>query len=393
MKPTVEISKDTAASAPIRAVNTPRKARLLAFYLPQFHPTPENDTWWGKGFTEWTNVAKARPMFPGHWQPRLPADLGFYDLRVPEVREEQARLAATHGIEAFCYWHYWFGHGKRLLERPFLEMLRSGKPDFPFCLAWANVDWEGSWYGARHKLLVRQEYPGREDYVRHFEAVAEALADPRNLTIDGRKVFFVLTPRWMPDAVEFSDCWRDLAARRGIGELYLIGYGPRDTAPRDMGFDAWIVLGQSPRDILRYVRPPLATRHWNNRIMRYILRRPLVYDYRDAVRCALPARNPFPFTNFPCIYPNWDNTPRAGHNGLVFVNSDPGCFKDYLRASIRYVQSYAPQERLVFIKSWNEWAEGNYLEPDRRFGLGWLEAVRDVLDEPGVPARQPQGAP
>ena len=156
------------------------QARLISFYLPQFHPIPENDRWWGRGFTEWTNVTKAKPLFKGHYQPRLPADLGYYDLRLPEVREAQAELARNAGIEGFCYYHYWFG-GKQLLEQPFNEVVASGKPDFPFCLCWANQTWTGVWYGAPHRTLVEQTYPGREGHRRHFLALRRAFLDERYL--------------------------------------------------------------------------------------------------------------------------------------------------------------------------------------------------------------------
>ena len=167
------------------------KPRLIAFYLPQFHPIPENDEWWGRGFTEWTNVAKAVPLFRGHYQPHFPADLGFYDLRVPEVREAQAAMAKAYGIEGFCYYHYWFGHGRRLLERPFNEVLSSGKPDFPFCLCWANDTWTGIWHGAPNKVLIEQRYPGVEDYKAHFYALLDAFRDPRYMTVDGKKIFII----------------------------------------------------------------------------------------------------------------------------------------------------------------------------------------------------------
>src|SRR3954453_14122667 len=154
---------------PHRPTREPRAARVIAFHLPQFHPIAENDEWWGRGFTEWTNVAKAQPLFRGHEQPRLPADLGFYDLRVPETRKHQAALARAAGIEGFCYWHYWFGNGRRILERPFAEVLEAGEPDFPFCLAWANQSWTGIWHGNPKSVLMHQEYPGREDEAAHFE--------------------------------------------------------------------------------------------------------------------------------------------------------------------------------------------------------------------------------
>ncbi|MFM7439390.1 MAG: glycoside hydrolase family 99-like domain-containing protein, partial [Snowella sp.] len=199
------------------------KARLIAFYLPQYHPIPENDEWWGKGFTEWTNVTKAKPLFKGHCQPNLPADLGFYDLRIPEVREAQAQLAKDHGIAGFCYWHYWFGKGKRLLDRPFSEVLKSGKPEFPFCLAWANHSWSGIWLGSPDKILIEQTYPGLEDYQDHFAAVVEAFADYRYLTVDGKPIFVIFEPYALPNPREFTQCWQQLSQQAGFPGIYFVG--------------------------------------------------------------------------------------------------------------------------------------------------------------------------
>ena len=201
------------------------KARVLALYLPQFHPIPENDLWWGKGFTEWTNVGKAKKLFPGHYQPRVPADLGYYDLRVPETREAQADLARQYGIEGFVYWHYWFGNGKRLLERPFNEVLASGKPDFPFALAWANESWRGFWHGVKTKeTLIDQLYPGDEDYIAHFKAVLPAFKDKRYIKCHGKPVFFIYHHRDMPDVAHFIELWQKLARENGLPGIYFISH-------------------------------------------------------------------------------------------------------------------------------------------------------------------------
>ena len=202
------------------------RVRVIAFYLPQFHPIPENDLWWEPGFTEWTNVTRARRMFPGHYQPRLPGELGFYDLRLPETREAQAKLAAQYGVSAFCYWHYWFGGGRRLLERPFDEVLQSGSPDFPFCLGWANQTWSGIWHGAPNRILIEQTYPdspGENDYRAHFETVLPAFMDPRYLRIDGRPLFLVYDPTDLPEPQRFLDLWRSWAADEGLPGIFFVG--------------------------------------------------------------------------------------------------------------------------------------------------------------------------
>ena len=206
------------------------KVRVIAFYLPQFHPIPENDMWWGKGFTEWTNVGKAKPLFRGHYQPRVPADLGYYDLRLPEIREAQADLAREAGIEGFCYWHYWFGNGKQLLERPFNEVLESGNPDFPFCLGWANHTWKTSTWtqknGARaDNIIVEQLYPGREDYKMHFNYVLKAFKDPRYIKVAGKPLFVVFSPNSIPNCkTDFIEYWQELARLNGLPGIHFVGY-------------------------------------------------------------------------------------------------------------------------------------------------------------------------
>src|SRR5215468_6799987 len=212
-------------------------ARLIAFYLPQFHPIPENDEWWGPGFTEWTNVAKAVPMFRGHYQPHIPADLGFYDLRVPETREAQAAMARHFGIEGFCYYHYWFA-GRRILERPFNEVLKSGAPDFPFCLCWANQTWTGIWYGSPNRVLIEQTYPGRTDHEAHFRELLPAFTDPRYMCVDGRPIFLIWRPRELPNPAAVLSFWRSLAVRAGLRGLYVCGMDGTGWDPVGDGFDA-----------------------------------------------------------------------------------------------------------------------------------------------------------
>jgi hypothetical protein len=342
------------------------RTRALAFYLPQFHPIPENDAWWEKGFTEWTNVTKARPLFDGHLQPKLPSELGFYDLRVPETRQAQAELARAHGIEGFCYWHYWFA-GTRILERPFKEVLESGKPDFPFCLAWANASWTGIWHGAPDRVLIRQEYPGVADYTAHFHAVLDAFTDERYITIDGKPLFVVFHPTEFPDPVEFTDTWRELAARAGLQGLYLVGIRNHAWLPGKFGYDACCV------DYFSTARKRMDDPQGGQ-----AQPRPARYAYADIVRNAFHAQR-YRDDQYPCVIPNWDNTPRSGLDGVVFDHSSPELFGEHLQDAIRLIEHRVGDHRLVFLKSWNEWAEGNYLEPDRMTGRAYLEAVRNVL--------------
>ncbi|MBQ9339276.1 MAG: glycoside hydrolase family 99-like domain-containing protein [Paludibacteraceae bacterium] len=364
------------------------KARVLAYYLPQFHPIPENDAWWGKGFTEWTNVGKAKPLFPGHYQPHVPADLGYYDLRVPETREAQAQMAREAGVEGFVYWHYWFGNGKRLLERPFNEVLASGKPDFPFALAWANETWSGFAHGASNERppLIEQTYPGDEDYIAHFNAVLPAFKDNRYITCEGKPIFVVYHANQLPNAQHYIDLWQQLAVKNGLNGIYFIAH-EMDMWDEEKikkvlqirineGFAAINLVNLHGRGT-RYL--PL----WN-RIVRWLF-------YKHSPFRILPDLRPYDISMFrtkyddkedfiPSVIPNWDHTPRTGLGGNLIYNSTPAKFKEAMKYAVDIVQTKPLDKRFVFIKSWNEWAEGNYVEPDLRFGHQYLEAIRKSLE-------------
>jgi hypothetical protein len=349
-------------------------ARCIAFYLPQYHPIPENDEWWGKGFTEWRNVAKARPLFRGHHQPNLPGELGFYDLRVPEVREAQATLAKEHGIEGFCYWHYWLGNGRRLLQRPFQEVVDSGTPDFPFCLAWANHPWTGVWFGSK-EVLAEQTYPGLEDYQRHFDYLLTALTDKRYITVDGKPLIYIYRPHDLPDPNELCNLWRNAAQLAGLKGLHIVAEGIPAARCKLLGFDAYsysnhrlIGFRKSHQSLVRRLRDKILGRG----------KSPEVYTYEEAMSLFLrPGISPL--NEYPSIVPNWDSTPRLGRNGVVLHKSTPELFRIHVREALAKVEHKPAQQRILFAKSWNEWAEGNYLEPDLRFGRRYLEVLHEEL--------------
>lgn len=359
-----------------------QKIRAIAFYLPQFHPTKENDEWWGKGFTEWTNVAKARPLFRGHYQPHIPADLGFYDLRLSESREAQADLAKQYGIEGFCYWHYWFGNGKRLLERPFNEVLNSGKPDFPFCLAWANHSWMKKLWDPKatfkDKLLMEQTYPGDDDIKNHFYTLLPAFKDERYIKVNGCPLFLIYAPLDYKDVTHFIRTWRDLAIQNGLNGIYFVGQGSTVNRERilSLGFDAFndaSVFGvQSSRNTLM-----LTIRKIVARLLKY----PITYSYADAMKYWVHPEARYADT-IPTIIPNWDHSPRSGSKGLILTGATPELFKKHVTEIVDQVKDKKAEERIVFIKSWNEWGEGNYLEPDLQYGCEKLKVFKEVvLDE------------
>lgn len=356
--------------------------RNIAFYLPQYYPIPENDQWWGPGFTEWTNTSKARPLFRGHYQPHVPADLGFYDLRVPETRQAQADLARQYGIGGFCYYHYWFGNGRRLLDRPFNEVLKSGEPDFPFCLCWANQSWTGIWHGLEHKVLIEQTYPGLEDYREHFNVLLKAFTDPRYITVNGCPIFVIYRPHDIPDVLRVTDFWRSLALESGLKGLHLVGvHENADWDPRPFGFDASITprLPELQKWKTRWYswrQPGKKVTRW----LRKVTNMPAIYDYAEEWQKMLNSAPPDGVANYPCLIPNWDNTPRSGANGMVLVNSTPELFGCQVRRALELVVDKPAEERLIFVKAWNEWAEGNHLEPDQQYGHGHLKAIQKELE-------------
>jgi lipopolysaccharide biosynthesis protein len=368
------------------------RARVIAFYLPQFHPIPENDQWWGRGFTEWTNVTKATPLFRTHYQPHLPADLGFYDLRLPEARCAQAELANAHSLEGFCYWHYWF-NGKRLLERPFGEVLESGTPRFPFCLAWANETWSRRWLGEEKDILQKQNYSPEDDVV-HARWLANVFADDRCIKVNGRPLFLIYRPLDLPDPKRTTDTLREQSVRHALPEPFLLGINAHCSHLdcRTVGFDGTInfepQLGVLP-DFLE--DGPKLAKLASNLKFGVLSSRLKIYDYSEARRLMLARTKDFPI--YPSIFVGWDNTPRRGRNSIVIINSTPQAFGAGLAEMVRSAAAKPYDDRLIFVNAWNEWAEGNHLEPDLKNGLTFLEAVkrvnlvRNALLSDDVPAR------
>ena len=358
---------DSAKGASHEAMTAMSQAvRLLAFNLPQFHPIPENDEWWGKGFTEWTNVTKAKPLFPGHYQPHLPADLGFYDLRLPEVRKAQAELAREHGIYGFCYYHYWF-NGKLLLERPLQEVLKSGEPDFPFCLCWANENWTRTWDGSENHILMEQKYC-EEDDLNHIRYLCEIFRDRRYVRVEGKPLFLVYRANRFPNPMKTTRLWREEAKKLGIKELYLCrveSFPDEHTDPNTIGFDAAVEFQPDWSELGTTLSDPAYADH-------------MVFRYEDIVRRMLRKSRPN-YLRFPCVTPSWDNSPRRKSNACVIIDSKPEHYEQWLRTTTRNIDAQSPDYKIVFINAWNEWGEGNHLEPDQKYGKAYLEATKRAL--------------
>jgi lipopolysaccharide biosynthesis protein len=362
----------------------PATCRAIAFHLPQFHPVPENDEWWGKGFTEWTNVAKAQPLFPGHYQPHLPADLGFYDLRLPEARRAQAELAREHGIHGFCYYHYWF-NGRRILERPVNEILASGEPDFPFCLCWANENWTRRWDGHEDDVLLQQVY-SPEDDIAHFHALAEYFRDPRYICVDGKPVFLVYRSSNLPDPAATVARWRKIALELGFPGIYLCNV---ESIYRDKGmtttagFDAAIEFApdlQCATAIRPVFRWPRIIRR---RLGRSVWWDNTVFDYCE-LRDRMLAKPAVPYLRYPGVTPSWDNSARKKSDAYILRGANPAEYEKWLETVVARFTPPTQEENFIFINAWNEWAEGNHLEPCQKWGRAYLQATKRALARNGA---------
>lgn len=362
-----------------------KKARIIALYLPQFHPIPENDEIWGKGFTEWTNVGKAKKMFRGHYQPRVPADLGYYDLRLPIIREQQAEMAREAGVEGFMYWHYWFGNGKTVLADIFNEVLTSGKPDFPFCLGWANHHWTThTWIREtqhqKDQYIFKQEYPGEEDYIAHFYNVLPAFKDKRYITVDGKPLFMIYSPLEFPDCEKFMKLWRRLAQENGLPGIHFIsrsyGWKERNQKILSMGFDAINSNGQWEAEIAAKGKWKYLI--WNKFVHKFAVGL-LKFDYCDIIKHFF-TEDDREENIYPTIMPNWDRSPRSGNRAVIYHDSTPTLFKQHVEQALDYIKDKEDEHKILILKSWNEWAEGNYMEPDLKFGHGYLDALKEALN-------------
>ena len=378
-----------------------KKARVIALYLPQYHPVAENDKYWGKGFTEWTNVAKARPLFRGHYQPRIPADLGFYDLRLPQVRKAQAELAKEAGIEGFCYWHYWFGNGKEVLQMPFDEVVRTGEPDFSFCLGWALHDWTTKTWEkgsaiAKDTMIFKQEFPGEEDDIKHFYRLLDAFRDKRYIKVDGKLLFAILVPRAMPEPKRFMDLWNRLAIENGLPGFHFVGI--IDSMPtitkeniknidkavdenisgiKALGFDAVGTTDQKYAEI----KTGGKIRKIIFAVVRKVFPGALLdkYDYSKIIDNFYSPSDRREDV-YPQLLAGWDRSPRAGRKAIIYYNNTPETFGKAVKKAIECVKDKAPEHRIVFLNSWNEWGEGAYMEPDLRYGKGKIKKLHDLLE-------------
>jgi len=360
------------------------KKRLIAINLPQFHPFKENDEWWGKGFTEWTNVVKARPRFQGHYQPHLPADTGFYDLRLPEARQMQADMAKEYGIYGFCYYHYWF-NGKQLMERPVKEILESQKPDFPFMLCWANENWTRAWNGEQKEILIKQEYSEKDDIVHMEYLCTNVFKDSRYIKINGKPFFVVYRPNIIPDIHKTISTWRNIAKKHNI-DLYL-GFmrAEKEQGPDLLrkGFD--VSIDFHPHMEIRK-KWWLDINAWIDGFREHFLRRkdyimPTLYDYNKYTKAIMSQQKPS-YKQYPGITPGWDNSARrVGKSFHALTNSTPAAYGKWLHHILNTFKPFSEEENFIFINAWNEWAEGNHLEPDQKWGLAYLEETKKQLEE------------
>jgi lipopolysaccharide biosynthesis protein len=352
--------------------------KTFAYYLPQFHPTPENNLWWGDGFTEWTNVKKAKPLYPGHKQPRIPGLLGYYDLRDINTMHKQAAMAKSNGVDGFVFYHYWFGKGKLMLHQPLQDFLLDKAIDIGFCLCWANESWKGTWHGAGNRMLIEQTYGDVSEYKLHFAYMLPFFKDDRHFKIDGKPVLQIYMPQSIPNLKLFIDVFRSEAINNGLAGIYLMGvkslpgWDFQANGLDGVVFNNYVHINKyhlkNPIDLfVRYFLQPA--------LIRKIFKLPKLLRYAAVRRCLEDFPVDKDFDWFPMANSDWDNTPRTKHLGSVFLGATPFAFYQHILKCMQSISSRKPDKQIVFIRAWNEWAEGNCLEPDSYHGMGYLEAV------------------
>lgn len=367
-------SKDFKAITDYPYERQDRDPKLIAYYLPQMHPTPENDAWWGRGVTEWNNVSRAVPQYLGHYQPRLPGELGYYDLRLTDNIKRQAELADMYGIYGFAWYYYWFD-GKRLLERPLDMFIKDKSIDFPFCLCWANESWTKGFFGSTKEIIMKQS-DTEESYLNFIKDAAPYMKDERYITIKGKKLLIVYKPQKVPNSQKVLNYWREYCATHGVGEIYIIGVWTaewkNDVLQR--GFDSAAEF--QPGSIKPYCRKinqnlPFINKDFVGEI----------YSYPEIVKTGLYRKNFKSSHMYNAVMPMWDNTPRRNNHGnVIYHGATPDLYKKWLCDIIQhYKKDCSLDDDLIFINAWNEWGEGAYLEPDRYYGYAYLEATKDAI--------------
>lgn len=347
----------------------------IALYLPQYHTIPENDKWWGKGFTEWTNVKKATPLYEGHYQPHIPhKDIGYYDLSDIEVMRKQARIAKKYGIHGFCFYYYYFANGKRLLEKPINNWLDAKDIDFPFCFAWANENWTRNWNGGNKEIIMPQDYE-QANILQMLNDMIPAFKDQRYIKIDKKPILLVYRAEIIPDIKTISSKWRELVKQNGFDDIYLISMQNfQEKNPYKMGFDASVEF--APQFSTTAFMPR------NNVSLNDSIKSNAYLISMNQVIEKLTYRNATTYPRIKCICPSWDNTPRRGLTGSrVIFDSSVQKFTKFLRIAIKETIINLPNNGMIFINAWNEWGEGAHLEPDEKYGYQWLETIRCIMQE------------
>lgn len=374
-----------------------RKIKIIAFFLPQFHTFPENDKWWGKGFTEWTNTKKAKPLFKKHYQPRIPLNKNYYNLLDDEVKKKQVDLAKKYGIYGFCYYHYWFKDGKKLMEKPIEQMLSNKDIDMPFCLSWANEPWSRRWDGSENEIIMPQEYGGELEWKEHFQYLCNFFRDDRYIKINNKPLFIIYKPELIPNLNGMMQMWKKLAIDNGFDGIDFAYQHPKfhymkdkdDTEfaygiqfePAFSNKDAqYAILDKKEKRKFLIKNVDFCFRKGINRICKKLkLKIPNLYSYDKTWKQILNNR---PVNNkmIPGAFVDWDNTARRGENGNCYFGANPNKLKKYMKELVlKAKQEY--KKDMIFINAWNEWAEGAYLEPDEKFEYKYLEAIDEVTKE------------